>query len=191
MGNNQQKQQHSRHPKSPKSPNRQTHVEESFDPNLKIKERACYDILMRTNRDKPRPPRDPNQPYDSVKSDEVLIRPDTAVPAVQGRDSNGSLTAKAPDAFRERRMSKDEWMLRVKEHGTNSEAMKDHLQYDSHRIRKSYQHKLSVDSGAPKKRQMTRQYIRGQVTEYTTDDEEAKRSLDYPKPKDQTKFKRI
>ena len=177
MGSNQGKHNHYRHSRIKKHDT--GGAEESFDPNRKIKERACYDILMRTNRDKPRPPRDPNQPYDSVKSNEVLIQPSTIRRAFSDAIDEENVN---PDTYKGRRDSKDEWMLRVKGHIENSEAMKDSLQFDSYRIRNSYQHKMSNDSEAHKKGTSSR-HNKHEKLDFNTDDDEAKKSLEYSKTK--------
>ena len=159
------------------------HVEmvESHDPNRHMKERACYDILMRTNKDKPSPPRDPNQPYDSVKSEEVLVyinRYPGGAAFVSGSRKINETETMNDDALKVRRESKDIWMNRLMGHIVRSEAMKNNLEDDSERIRNSYQPKMSMD-GKTQKRSINKLKPPKPETENNTDDE--RKSGDYGK----------
>lgn len=169
----------------------QTEMVESHDPNKNMKERACYDILMRTNKDKPSPPRDPNKLMDSVKSDEVLIQVNRLIGSMA--DGHVKSVSKTPsksngiekkDVFKVRRESRNVWMNRLNHHIERSEAMKDHLDYDCERIRRSYGSKKSID-GKTKKKRLNKLEIVKTETDNTTDDErKSEYAKDYYKPAD-------
>ena len=155
---------------------------ESEDKNIHLKERACYDILMRTNKDKPRAPRDPNLPYDSVKSNEVLIR-NFKIYA----NSDSSNISVLEEEHRVRRQSKDIWANRVKQHIETTEAMKDKLDYDSDRIRNSYQFMMTPPFNRKQKKDGQKTKKLETVAEYTI--EEKKSDYEYKEYKDSKDYK--